>query len=144
MDATDQVAGISRMLNVVGGVLSHIPATRLSLLLRVISKPGISSTDLMKVVGVPQSSLSRHMSWLSDRGATSPGSPGNRTGGVGLIRAVPDDSDARLLRYYLTPLGHTFAKMLTQAYQPTPRPKAPVNLSRDRGPYRLRLDRFRP
>lgn len=118
MDARDSLLSIARMVDTARTVLSDGPCSRLAVLLMVIDEPGICTQDIIFGTGMSQTAVSKHLSWLSKRGCAR--TTGVRAGGLGLIQAVEDPFDARVLRYYPTQTGKAFATMLAQASSATP------------------------
>lgn len=87
-----------RLIEMFRDLHPDIPTQWVSVFLVIAMKPGIYQRDLLKLLDVSQSSISRNVLALSER---------NRHGGpgLGLILQRRDPFDARQITLHLTPAG---------------------------------------
>lgn len=78
--------------------------------LAIAIQPGITSKDLVKAVGISQSSVSRNTAALGEwHRLDKPG--------LNLIETRPDPRERRRKVHYLTPKGHAVAKRVLAALE---------------------------
>lgn len=87
----------------------EINIRRLQVMLYLSSHPGAVVRDLMKVLGMSQSAVSRTIHAVGDKKVRGQSAP------LKLVRTEPDPDDPRRVLCYLTPKGETLmAKLASQ------------------------------
>lgn len=108
IDAADKSnVGVRAALAIIGEVQKHYPRMelgQLSVLLRIIEKPGIKASDLQQRTGLSKSALSRAIRVLAS-GEYSYDGTGEKKQGLNLITQVADHFDRRAQLIAPTALG---------------------------------------
>lgn len=93
---------LSRVVEAFRDLYPDVPATTLRVFFEVCVSPGSTGPELMRSIGIGQTSLSRHLSILSEyswRGGD----------GLDLVELIEDPEDRRNKRTFLKPKGRALA-----------------------------------
>lgn len=77
----------------------------IDIFIRVAENEGITMPDLIKKTGIKQSSLSRHIKFLSNYHEVDPASGTTLEKGMGLLRVEPDKLNRKRFAVFLTEKG---------------------------------------
>jgi DNA-binding MarR family transcriptional regulator len=110
-DTPPELEAIYRVMGMMCALFPGMPSQRLQCLLYVLGHPGCTSRDLMAAVNIRQSSVSRNMAVLGDKGWLDQRT-GERSQGLGLVEARPDPEEPRRLAYYPTGRGEIMGEFI--------------------------------
>lgn len=106
--ARSQKVGVKALILVVEEVQKHYPRmelSQLSVLLRVLDRPGTNAAELVKATGLSKSALSRAVRVLGSSAYTHDGDGLQRDHGLNLITQIIDPADSRAKLVAPTALG---------------------------------------
>ncbi len=108
---SDELKAVIQIIDEVHKLYPRMELSQLRVLLRVLEKPGIRTTDLGKVTGLAKSSLSRATRVLGAGDYTRDGD-GSAQRGHNLITTVSDPFDSRANLVAPTALGRRLAEQI--------------------------------
>lgn len=111
MDHKTAFDRMSRVIDEFRLLYPDIPLQTIQTFLAVAVNPGIGSSELMKIIAVSQSAVSRHLSNLTEWSW-------RREPGLNLIELVEEPGERGRKVAFLTPKGRTFAIKLLRIMYP--------------------------
>ena len=106
---------IIEMIKLVRVVDSDMPLSRLHCFIYILDSPGCSTSDIIRALSLTGASASRNLAALGYEGYPNQKTK-KRIPGLRLIEKRTDQRDARIKRYFPTPIGVVLGELIAERW----------------------------